>query len=142
MIKVLKIVGVVSIIFYVVIITLSSIKNHQDGAKGIYNSCKTTHYIILNTLQSSVLVLFCVVGCIILSRINSYKPQNELEQRLHDQNKTKYKNHLWVCLVTFIVVMMVSNLYDIGIYFGKNTGCTRLFRDPSYWWLNQAIWFV
>jgi hypothetical protein len=38
--------------------------------------------------------------------------------------------------------MLVSNLYDIGLYYGKNTGCTRLFRNPSYWWLNQAIWFA
>ena len=75
----LKIVGLVSITLYVVIITLSSIKNHQDGAKGIYSSCKTTHYLILNTLQSSVLLLFCIVGFVILSRINTYTPQNELD---------------------------------------------------------------
>lgn len=74
MITVLQIVGVISITVYVVIISMSSIKNHQDGANGIYSSCKTKHYLILNTLQSSVLVLFCVVGCVILSRINSYTP--------------------------------------------------------------------
>ena len=124
------------------IISISSSKNHQDGANGIYSSCKTKHYLILNTLQSSVLGLFCIVGCVILGRINSYSPQSELDRRLHDQNKDKYRRHLWVCLVTFIVVMLISNCYDIGIYFGNNTGCTRLFRDPNDWWLNQAIWFV
>ena len=50
MIKLLQVVGLVSFALYVVIISISSVKNHQDGAKGIYSSCKTKHYLILNTL--------------------------------------------------------------------------------------------
>ena len=38
--------------------------------------------------------------------------------------------------------MIVSNVYDIGLYFGNNTGCSRLFKDPEDYWLNQAIWFT
>jgi len=44
--------------------------------------------------------------------------------------------------VTFLVVIIVSNVYDLGLYFGKNQGCTRLFSNPSDYWLNQTIWFT
>lgn len=37
--------------------------------------------------------------------------------------------------MTFVTVMLVSNIYDVGIYFGKN-GCTKLFTDPKDYWLN------
>jgi len=133
---------VASIALYVVIIAISSKKNHQDKGKGIYSSCKTRHYVILGTIQASVIVIFFIVACVILNKINHYTPKSELEQRLHDQNKHKYKKHLIICLVTLLVVMIVTNVYDLALYFGNNTGCTRLFTDPDDWWLNQAIWFT
>jgi len=49
-----------------------------------------------------------------------------------------------VALTTFIVVIVIENVYNFIVYFSSNTnqangGCNHV---TDNYWVNQAIWFV
>ena len=63
-----------------------------------------------------MLVFNCGVGFYLIHKINSYVPNSDLEHYLHDSNKASYKFDLKVCIATFLVLFIVSNVYSITLY--------------------------
>ena len=80
--RILKIIGIVSLLFYLLVFILQLTDTLTDSDK-VSATCKTPIYIVFNIINVPVSLMFLVTGFMIEKKIQSYVPTTEYEYFIH-----------------------------------------------------------
>ena len=135
--KTLKIIGITSVVFYVIVFVLQlsgDIVNDSD----IFGSCKTVLFMLFTAIQLPISLLFIVAGFIIHRIIRKYQPVTEYEKFMHRMQKKKSMRQLWICIWTFTIQIIYNFIYSLSLYtFALQ--CTEVTESKVF---NNILWFV
>ena len=109
--KFLKIVGLISLALFILLAILSGILKDTTTA----DSCKTWLFVFLNFSSTCISAMFLVAGIRIQKKIRDYYPTTRYEQAIHHLNSNKSLRQLRLCIATFLVKIVYSNVYSISL---------------------------
>ena len=84
----LKILGIISVIFYLITFAIQIFQQILDVSK-VVSGCKSALFIIFSIVQLPVQFLFIVAGYFICRKIQRYVPVTEFEYTIHQLQKQK-----------------------------------------------------
>ena len=80
--KLLKIIGLISLVFYFLVFILQLTGNITSGSD-VFDSCKTPLYVAFSIIQLPISLMFIVAGFVINKVIKKYQPITEYEKFMH-----------------------------------------------------------